>query len=104
LGVGFTDGPAASLSVLSAVVSVGWEGGLKTISASSNAAVRGAVRRQSETTGLLQEHADLATAMPATNQGRPVFCQPILQQLVARASKFLNTILKNFHTGRAVAN
>src|SRR5204862_2193802 len=59
-------------TVLPAVVSVRWEDALKTGSAGSNAAVCGADGRQSETTGLLQEHACLARTMPATNKGRRV--------------------------------
>jgi len=104
LGFGFTDGPAASLTVLPAVVSVRWEDGMKTTSASSNATVGGADRRQSETTGVLQEHADLAPAMPAANNGWRVIYQLLLKQRAARVSKFLTTIWKNFHTASAVAN
>jgi len=104
LGFGFTDGPAASLTVLPEVVSVRWEDGLKTISASCNAAVCGADRRQSGTTGVLQEHADLAPAMPAAKNGRRVIHQLLLKQRAVHTSKFLQTILKTFHTGRAVAN
>jgi hypothetical protein len=73
LGFGFTDEPAASLTVLPAVVSGRWENGLRTRSTSRNAAVWGTGRRQSKTTGLLQEHTDLAAAMPASRNGQLLF-------------------------------
>jgi len=90
-------------TILPAVVSVRWEDGMKTGSASSNAAVCGADRRQSKTTGLLQEHTCLAPAMPATNNGPRLFYQLLLKQWTAPVSKFLQTTWKNFHTGRGVA-
>jgi hypothetical protein len=77
--------------------------GLKTISANGNVAVCGADRRQSGTTGLLQEHGVLATAMPRPTMCRRVLHQLLLKQQAARASKIFGIIWKNFHTGRAVA-
>jgi len=79
LGFGFTDKPAAILAVLPAADSVRWGDGLKTISANGNVAVCGADRRQSETTGLMQEHGLLATAMP-----RPSMCRRVSHQLILK--------------------
>jgi hypothetical protein len=64
----------------------------------------GADSRQSETTSLLHEHANLAPAMPAPTLGRRLSIQLIPKQRTARASIFLKSTWKNFHAGHAVAN
>jgi hypothetical protein len=64
----------------------------------------GADSRQSETIGLLQEHANLAAAMPAPTTGQRSSIQLIPKQRTALASIFLRSTWKNFHAEHAVAN
>src|SRR5439155_5432616 len=88
--------PAARLNALPAVFSVRWADGLNTGRANRTTAIRGPDGRQSETTGLLQAHADLAAVMPATITGWPEFYQLLLKQWAASFIKIIADNWENF--------